>query len=296
MSTPDAAFGLSENSTTVRSPPRSVRVPVAVRWVMREGSRFAPAVTARLAQQLFFKPMRTLPKPEQLAVLSRGTSFSVRARECVVRGWTFAARPSVLLVHGWGGNAGQMSAFVGPLLERGYGVVVADMPGHGRSSGRLTSLVHYAAALRAVSEHVGGVHAVIAHSFGAAGTTLALRDGLDVARVVYVAPPARFSSFWDRFRAGVEVSEPVFARMVTNAERWLEVSFANVVPEHIAPTMTTPLLVVHDAADREVDVAEGEHLTRLWPGAQLRTTAGLGHMRILKDAATVTAIADWIAA
>ena len=73
-----------------------------------------------------------------------------------------------------------------PLLARGYGVVVADMPGHGRSSGRLTSLVYFASALRAVAAHVGGIHAVIAHSFGAAGTTLTLRDGLNVARVAYV--------------------------------------------------------------------------------------------------------------
>ncbi len=59
--------------------------------------------------------------------------------------------------------------------------------------------------------------------------------------------------------------------------------------------MTTPLLVVHDSADREIDIAESEHLTRVWPGAQLRTTGGLGHVRILQDAATVAAIADWIA-
>ncbi len=138
--------------------------------------------------------------------------------DCVVRGWTFAARPSVLLVHGWGGNAGQMSAFVAPLLERGYGVVVADMPGHGRSSGRLTSLVLFrGGATRAVGSWWRLARSDRSFVRGAAGTTLALRDGLDVARVAYVAPPARFNSFWDRFRRGVEVSEPVFARMVTNA-------------------------------------------------------------------------------
>ena len=51
----------------------------------------------------------------------------------------------------------------------------------------------------------------------------------------------------------------------------------------MAPRMTAPLLVLHDAGDREMPFAEGAELAARWPGAALRRTEGLGHLRILRD-------------
>jgi pimeloyl-ACP methyl ester carboxylesterase len=47
--------------------------------------------------------------------------------------------------------------------------------------------------------------------------------------------------------------------------------------------MTTPLLVVHSADDREVPLGEGKEIAAGWAGATLREVDGLGHLRILRD-------------
>jgi len=48
--------------------------------------------------------------------------------------------------------------------------------------------------------------------------------------------------------------------------------------------MAVPLLVLHDAGDREMSFEEGVELAARGPRAELRRTEGLGHLRILRDA------------
>jgi pimeloyl-ACP methyl ester carboxylesterase len=44
-----------------------------------------------------------------------------------------------------------------------------------------------------------------------------------------------------------------------------------------------PTMVVHDRLDKEVPYDEGAKLGTTWPSAELVTTEGLGHQRILRD-------------
>jgi len=64
--------------------------------------------------------------------------------------------------------------------------------------------------------------------------------------------------------------------------------------EALAPAMRGALLVVHDDADSEVPIACGEAIARAWPGATLIRTHGLGHRRILRDAATLEATTRFV--
>jgi len=67
-------------------------------------------------------------------------------------------------------------------------------------------------------------------------------------------------------------------------------------PLHLAPEMSTSLLVIHDAQDRFVPHQEGVDLAAAWPEAQLMTTTGLGHHRILRKPAAITSAVEFIAA
>jgi len=71
----------------------------------------------------------------------------------------------------------------------------------------------FAQAIEAVADYFGGVDAVIAHSFGAAGVTLALSRSLRLRRAVFFAPPARFERIWQASRR-LGISGPVWQRMV----------------------------------------------------------------------------------
>jgi len=278
----DAALVIvPEKSTTGRL--RPVPAPSWLRAGMRLASAFAPGAAARVARKLFFTPRRARVRDAERAVLSRGELFALTVRGDRVVGRAWGQGPTVLLAHGWGGHSGQMTAFVDPLVAAGFRAVALDLPGHGESAGSVSSLVHFSAALSQGGALFGPVHGLVAHSFGAAGSTYALSCGLAAERAVFFAPPAGFESFWVRFRAGVGVSQEVLDRMLRAAEGWLDVRFDSIAPVGLAPRMTTPLLVFHDPEDGAVPFEEGTALARRWPGAELRPAGGLGHLRILRD-------------
>lgn len=286
---------------------RPVRVPPWVRTGMKVASTLAPGTAAKVARKLFFTPPRVPLRDEERAALGRGERFSLVApgahrahgagpeRIGRVAGHVWGEGPTALLVHGWGGHSGQMTPLVDPLMAAGFRVVAIDLPGHGESAGRLSSLVHCAAALAGAAALFGPIRGLVAHSFGAAASTWAMSRGLAVERAVFFAPPARFDSFWLRFRTGVGLSPAVMERMLLEAESWLEVRFDGMAPADLAPRMTAPLLVLHDPQDREMLFEEGAELARRWPGAALARAEGCGHLRILRDERWGTEAAAFLA-
>lgn len=283
----------TENSTTDRL--RPIKVPPWMRAGFRVASSLAPGAAAKLGNQVFFTPMRAPLRAEERAVLARGEPFSLSAGGQRVAGHAWGEGPTVLLAHGWGGHSGQMTPLVDPLVAAGLRAVAIDLPGHGESGGRRSSLVHFAAALTAAAALWKPLQGMAAHSFGAAACTYALSRGLSARRVVFFAPPARFESFWSRFRSGAGISDAVWRRMMREAEAWLELRFEGIAPLDLAPRMSAPLLVFHDAEDRELSCEEGAELAARWPGARLRRTDGLGHLRLLRDEPTIKEAVGFLA-
>src|SRR5258707_6696930 len=149
----------------------------------------APDLAGAWAERLFLTPPRPRIEATALDLIDARSSFIVhKARHIAVWEWGWKSReaPAVLLAHGSAGHAAQMRAFVFALLAAGYRVIGFDQPAHGLSEGRLTSLVDFADVLGAVAAHHGPVHAVIAHSLGAAATAFALMRGLPVGNAVLI--------------------------------------------------------------------------------------------------------------
>mgnify|MGYP003786172511 CR=1 FL=1 len=55
-----------------------------------------------------------------------------------------------------------------------------------------------------------------------------------------------------------------------------------------------PTLIVHDVNDMSIPVGDGPAIAAAWVGARLRTTAGLGHRRILRDPDVVAEVVDFV--
>jgi pimeloyl-ACP methyl ester carboxylesterase len=230
--------------------------------------------------------MRTRPTPGQKAILTTAEpiTMSLDARKLALFSW--GEGPLVLLIHGWSGHAGQMTEFVAPLTSAGYRVVAVDLPAHGQSGGQLSSVVHFAKAIRAVADRLGPVDAIVSHSLGGGGVIQAFLGGLTAKRAVLISPPAQFHDYWGLFRRRMNMSHAVWRALVERSERWLALPFPEVHPEFAAPRMTVPALILHGTADRVSPVTEGRRLVRLWPGAALRELDA-GHVSILRDARAV---------
>lgn len=271
------------NSTTDRSVPAPLAIPGWIRTGMRATSAIAPGLAARTAKRMFFTPTRSRARGSESQVLAPAHTFSIRVRRKRVAGYTWGDGPTVLLVHGWGGHAGHLSGFVDPLIRSGFRAVAIDLPGHGRSEGRFSSLVHGADAIEELDGVFGSFAGAIAHSFGAAMLTYAISRGVPVDRAVYVAPAATFEPYWERFREAAGLTPQVMDRFILYAEKWLDVRFAGVAAADLAPTMDIPLLILHSADDRQIAIEEGALLAERWPGAELHKVDGLGHRRVLGD-------------
>lgn len=244
----------------------------------------SPSLAGRMAFQLFCSPFRYTEPKRETEVLRHAERFSIPFQGEELAAYAWGQGPVALLVRGWSGRGSQLGAFVEPLVAAGHRVVAFDLPAHGRSPGRRTNALVATEAILQAGENLGPLRGVIAHSFGALCTTLALRDGLAAERVAFVAPASGASQAVRGFSRQFGLSWPAEWSLREEMERRFgETIWARFSARVAARRLTVPALILHDLEDEEVVYREGQLLSHAWPGARLVTTAGLGHRRILRD-------------
>lgn len=272
----------TKKSTTVRTP---VKV-AAFRAAFAALERVAPGPGSRLAVNLWC----TLPdnagrRRDERPVPGVRSMMDVAGRSVAVETW--GEGPPVYLMHGWGGWRGQLGGFVNPLVEAGFRVIAFDVPGHGDSGpsglgrGRGNG-VEFIQAIQAVAAEFGDPLGVIAHSFGCATTATAIRDGLDVGRLICISPSVDPMTNVNTVARIFGIGPRTIGRMLARIERLAGRSFSDFDPRTV-PGKRPPTLVIHDRQDKEVPYAEGKAFQESWPSAELVSTDGLGHQRILRD-------------
>jgi pimeloyl-ACP methyl ester carboxylesterase len=283
----------AEKSTNVRS---SFEHLAPLRKAVHTLERISPTLAARLAQELFTTPRRHPRPTHERALLDRATErFAIARSRGALRAWAWGDGPTILLAHGWEGRGSQLGAFVDPLVARGFRVVAFDAPAHGDSVGWHTNLVEVAGAILDVANREGRLAGIVAHSLGAAATTIAIARGAEVDRAVYLAPMFAVERTVRGFAQLVGLSPDAGDRFVAGIEARTATPVGALEGAVHAPRIAAPLLVVHDEDDREVAIAHAEGLVAFWPDARLRRTKGLGHRRIVRDEETVAAGTTFLA-
>jgi pimeloyl-ACP methyl ester carboxylesterase len=281
------ALATGKNSTIVRN----IRM-LMLRASFVFGSWLRPGATLRRAYALFCTPL-SITRRRALATGTGGAdvgSFAIGGEQVTVYSWGDpSTQPYILLSHGWSSHATRFLPWIAPLRAAGYAIVGFDQIGHGRSSGRRTTLPDFAVVLAAVVRRHGPCAAVVAHSLGGAAATLALADGLQASRAILIAPAADPIDAASRFARFVGLAERLGSHLFDEYEAQHPLRVASLQAHLKAPSIARPALIVHDLADREVPWAEGERYARHWPDARLLTTTGLGHHRIVDDASVIDA-------
>lgn len=267
--------------------------PETLKWGLRGLDTVSPELTARVAEHLWFKPPRRALSSADRARLERGRPLSIEHDGRKVSSFVFGAGRPVLLMHGWGGNAAQLLELVDPLVGAGFSAVTVEALGHGLSdTSRLglgeSSFVDFAGSMRAASRAVGPLAGVVAHSGGAVATGLALAGGLEVDRLVLIAPMARPQRYTGGFQRMLGLSDDVMRRFRENSAKrigfaWDALDLTTARERSPIP----PTLVVHDELDKEVSIAEGRAVAEHFVGSTFIATSGLGHQRILKEPAVI---------
>ena len=236
-----------------------------------------PRVAEPLLSGLFMTPLRKVkrvPRTERLLGYCES-----RGRRIAVRGC--GEGPVVLLVHGWQGHMGQFSEMREQLVSSGYCVVGCDMPAHGESRGRTTSIVEFSQVIADVAQLVGPVSAVVAHSLGGTALSLALSRGLEVGGGVIVAPLISFDYALDEFSKVLGLNAQARELTARATERRVGIKRAELDLLHFRRPHPR-LLIIHDRDDQRTRAADSVELSQRW-GCPMIETQGLGHSRILSD-------------
>jgi pimeloyl-ACP methyl ester carboxylesterase len=256
-------------------------------------ARAAPRAAERQAAFLFCLPRR-LKHPDVPRVPARAREQRVDAGSKAIASWTWGTGPRVLLAHGWEGSARDMVPIANALVRRGRSVTVFDMPAHGRSEGRTTTLPEMAQAVGAVARATGTPDAVVGHSLGAAAVVLALRDGVDASTAALLAPVAEPWLFLRRLADLLAFSEARYAGLVAQIQERAGIAIHAVDGATAARSLTARALILHDPADRQVPFSHGEALANAWSGATLQPVQGMGHRRLLYDPIAIAHVVQHI--
>ena len=285
----------SNKSTIVRLSP-AVR---AARLAMAAAQTTSHGLAARWLERIFLTPGRKPVSAEESAFLRTGRYERVSSPPGELAVWSWGEGRTVLLAHGWGSCAARYRTLAPALVAAGFRVVAFDAPGHGQSAGRMSSLPQTARALRFLARRErsrrGALpHAVVGHSFGGAAAILAQESGVRFSANVMLAAVSDFDVPLQRVASGLGADKVVMRRMIQRLEQRLGFCWDAVHVASFASRLNAPALIVHDPADAEVPFSDAQSLSAAFPNAQLVSTPGLGHRRLLHDAAVVARVVEFV--
>lgn len=255
-------------------------------------AQFAGAVDSFLRSQCV--PARR-SEPRVAPRFASVEPWRVPVPEGTLAAWRLGDGPAVLLVHGWRDDHTLWSPLIDALDARGRSLVAFDMPAHGLSDGEWGLQPEAVDGLWAITAALGPIDAIVGHSSGAGTAELAISEGLDADRAVFVAPPFRPGhNRWLRQAERQGISEEI----AVAAQKIYE---EKVGPERMRfdlcaalPALETKILVVHSVDDEHMPYRDTQAVVARCANAELFEVAGLSHRRTARDPDVVSRIADFV--
>ena len=242
--------------------------------------RLLPRTTERQGARLFLTPPRPRARHGMPGDVLELGGHRVRAR-------ISGAGPTVVLLHGWGGSRADMATLAEAIAHAGFRAVSIDLPAHGESPQRETSVVEWIHVLAGAERALGPLHAIVAHSLGATAALLAVGEGVRTGGIVAFAPTVG-PDFHIARRArhlGIPVARVpgMLRELVVRVGRSIE----DLDVRSVASRVRVPVLLMHATEDRAVPREHGKAIAAALPACELVEAPGLGHRRILSAAASV---------
>lgn len=264
------------------------KIPLPLRiitWAFPKVEKLAPRVAANWAWKLFFTPFRFNPPKVEVDFGNTANQFELRLGDKKIAGYEWGTgERAILVMHGWSGRATQFRKLIEKFNERDFRVIAIDGPAHGNSSGKSTHIFEFVELIKEVKVRFPEIEAIVAHSFGGPVSLMAIREGLDIKKIVNIGAPTDgdyvIADFIRRIN-GSKKSGDLFQQKVVDM---FNMSFSDVsIKESLKHIRDLDLLMIHDELDKEVPVQHAIDLQANYPLIKLIITNGLGHMRILKS-------------
>ncbi|MEE4678962.1 alpha/beta fold hydrolase [Pseudomonas alliivorans] len=268
-------------------------------FLLRLASQVLPGPTGKYLARRFITPQAA----ERSKVASAlKASLGVHTETLTLAGinittyqWGDPSRePYVLLAHGWSSYALRFAEWIPMLRSMGYAVVGFDQPAHGASSGKTNHLPMFVEMIQRVGRHFGKPAVFIGHSMGASAVVFAQDEEWCPERFVLIAPFVAISENATRQFETAGISPKAFTSFEAYLYSVTGRRFAEYEGALRLPLMKGLALIIHDRNDRETPWEKGARFAKLWPGARLFTTEGLGHNRLLDHPSVINEVMNFI--
>jgi pimeloyl-ACP methyl ester carboxylesterase len=204
--------------------------------------------------------------------------------------------PRVLLTHGWEGQASDFYKIVPELLRAGFEVVAFDGPAHGISSGENTNMFHFVEVIEGISERYGPFNASIAHSIGGIASSVASRlsKHFNPQKLIVIGSPNKLEVVLENFAKNLSLNKNIVQSMHLQIEKLVGLKVKDVSLEKILKGQEVKLLLIYDMDDDMVPYKRALEIVDKVKNANLITTSGLGHVKILRDENVIKQLSSFI--
>lgn len=214
--------------------------------------------------------------------LKRCQSYSVKLNGSIYKYYRRGSGPTIVLVHGIHSNLGSMVSIAEDLLERGFKVVLFDVPAHGEAAGAETDPVEVREFIRKICNQLGEIHAVICHSLGGLWALSALNNDFRAQAFVSIASPSTNKFLVEKFVQLNQLKNDFADILIKELEsRFGETVWVDFSPSEIVKTIGMPGLIIHGKNDDFVPPDHAEQLHSNWAEATVEMVDGVGHFDIV---------------
>lgn len=276
---------------------QTVEIPKTIRFTGKFLQSLSPRLATKFATKLFTSPFKhKMPKREQhMDLESKQTRKIIPSigKEIVVYEYGDSTK-KVLLVHGWSGRGTQLVKIADTLLKEGYSTVSFDAPAHGKAEGKTSNMSEFIDAVMLLKEEYGPFEAAVGHSLGGMTLLNAVKNGLDIRRLVTIGSGDMVSDIALDFVRMLGLKDEISHSMKTSFDKRMGYDINSLSASIAAPEANIPVLVIHDEEDKDVPLSAAKNILKNLPQGELVVTRGLGHRKILGDHNVIQKIITFI--
>lgn len=205
-------------------------------------------------------------------------------------------RKKLLAIHGWEGQAANFTRIIEQLIKADFTIYAFDAPSHGLSTKGETSLFEFIDLVGILIEKFNPEY-LISHSFGAVATTysLSIKPSENIKKYALFTAPDKFTERIDYVAQQVGLTNKVKKMLISRLEKEVSTPVQELnVSEFVKPLSSIQALIVHDVADRVVEVAGAREVHKNWTSSTLQEVEGTGHFKILLDPSVINQVVNFL--
>ena len=200
----------------------------------------------------------------------------------------------ILLVHGWSGRGTQLVKIADELLHLGYSTISFDAPAHGKSKGNSSIMIEFIASILELEKQFGPFEYALGHSLGGMSILNAIREHLKVKKAIIIGSGDVIQDIIDDFIKKLRLTPAIGLKLRDYFEKKYGEKMDYYSASNAAKKVLTPILIIHDENDEEVNVSAAYHISKNLKNSELMITKNLGHRKILGNTEVIKRIVEYL--